>query len=122
MANLKDLQKIAEVEFKDMVEHSFIKDYKLRIILKDGSFIDIFLSRKLKDKFGFHWECTDGKIFRYDNFPDKKAKKLKSFPFHFHYEKQENIQEVPFRTEIENGFRDFLNFVREKIKENLRKK
>ncbi len=119
MVNLRKIQKIAEIEFKEIVKHSYIRDYKLRIILIDGSFIDVFLSQKLKDKFGFHWECRDGKIFRYDNFPDKKARKLKSFPYHFHFEKQDNIQETPFRTDTENGFRDFLNFVQDKIRENL---
>ncbi len=118
MANLEKLQKIAQLEFKEIVRYSYIKDYKLRIILIDGSFIDTFLSQKLKNKFGFHWECIDGKIFRYDNFPDRKAKKLKSFPYHFHFEEQSNIQEPPFRTDIENGFRDFLRFVQDKIKEN----
>ena len=118
MVDLRRIQKIAEIEFKEIVKHSYIKDYKLRIILIDGSFIDIFLSKKLKDKFGFHWECIDEKIFRYDNFPDRKARKLKSFPYHFHFEEQNNIQETPFRTDIENGFRDFLRFVRDKIKEN----
>jgi len=116
MVNLKILQKIAEIEFKEIVKHSYIKDYKLRIILIDESYIDVFLSKKLKDKFGFHWECKDGKIFRYDNFPDKKARKLKSFPYHFHFENQDNIQESPFRISIEDGFRDFLKFVQLKLK------
>ena len=112
MIDLKYLQNIANTEFKDIIKHSFIKDYKLRIILTDGSFIDIHISKKLKGKFGFHWQCKNGRIYRYDNFPDKKAKNLKTYPYHFHNGKQENIEENPFSTDLEQGFREFLIFVR----------
>jgi hypothetical protein len=59
-------------------------NFKLRLILRDGSLIDIHVSRKIPDKFGFHWERTDGSIFRYDNFPDIHWKHITTFPFHFH--------------------------------------
>ncbi len=114
---LLQLQKIAEIEFRDIVKISFMKDYKLRVILIDGSFIDVNVSQKLKDKFSFHWECKNEKMYRYDNFPDKKARKLKTFPFHFHNGSQENIVESEFSTNLEEGFRNFLNFIRKELKE-----
>jgi hypothetical protein len=54
MANLKDLRRIAEVEFADIVKSTMLIDYKMRVFLKDNSFLDVYLSRKLTDKFGFH--------------------------------------------------------------------
>jgi len=59
MASLKDLRRIAEVEFADIVKSTMLIDYKMRVILKDNSFLDVYLSRKLTDKFGFHWECME---------------------------------------------------------------
>ena len=59
MADLDDLKRVAEVEFADIVRTSIRIDYKMRIILINGSFIDVFLSEKLPNKFGFHWECMD---------------------------------------------------------------
>ena len=76
MASIDDLKRVAEVEFSDIVKETFPITYKLRIILTDNSFLDVNLSKRLPNKFGFHWECRDaaGTIFRYDNFPDKSWK------------------------------------------------
>lgn len=61
-------------------------DNKLRIFLVDKSFIDVNVSRKLPDKFGFHWESINppDAIYRYDNFPDKNWKYVLTYPYHFH--------------------------------------
>ena len=50
----------------------------LRRIAEDAN-----LSKKLPDRFGYHWECKDisGAIFRYDNFPDKNWEKISTYPF-----------------------------------------
>ena len=82
MPNLDDLKRIAEVEFADIVKNTYQVDYKLRIILFNNSFIDINLSQKLPDKFGFHWECIDeaGTFYRYDNFPDKNWQSIATYP------------------------------------------
>ena len=55
MPSINDLKKIAEIEYAGIVKNTLILDYKLRIILVNNSFIDINLSRKLPEKFGFHW-------------------------------------------------------------------
>ena len=59
MVRLEDLKRIAEVEFADIVKSSILIDHKMRIILKDNSFLDVYLSQRLAEKFGFHWECMD---------------------------------------------------------------
>jgi hypothetical protein len=59
--DIDGLKKISKIEFADIVKSTHIVDYKLRIILINDSFIDIHLSQKLPDRFGFHWECMDAK-------------------------------------------------------------
>lgn len=119
MPTIDDLKRIAEVEFADIVKEVFLITYKLRIILVDDSFIDVNLSRKLPDKFGFHWECRDGvgTVFRYDNFPDKNWRNISTFPHHFHRGSQENVEASPFPLTIIDGFRSFMEFIRSKVKE-----
>lgn len=116
MPSIDDLRKIAEVEFGDIVKDSLIIDHKLRIFLINNGFIDVSLSQKLLDKFGFHWEVTDpaGTIFRYDNFPDKNWSNVSSYPYHFHNGSQMNVETSPFPLAIVEGFRAFLEFVRVK--------
>ncbi len=45
---------------------------KVRLFVFDASYIDVWLSRKLEQRFGFHWERShiDGRSFRYDNFSE----------------------------------------------------
>ena len=118
MPTIGDLKRIAEVEFADIVKETLFIAYKLRIILVDNSFIDVNLSKKLPDKFRFHWECRDmtGSVFRYDNFPDKNWKNISTYPHHFHRGSQENVEASPFPLTILDGFRSFMEFVRSKVK------
>ena len=59
MTTITDLQRIAEIQFSDIVLDSYLLEHKLRITLTDSSFIDIHVSQKLSDKFSFHWETKD---------------------------------------------------------------
>ena len=119
MATIDDLQRVAEVEFADIVKNTLFITYKLRVVLVDNSFIDVNISRRLPDKFGFHWECRDkaGTVFRYDNFPDKNWGKISTYPYHFHRGSQENVEASPFPLTIIEGFRSFMEFIRRRIKE-----
>ena len=83
-STLQKIQRIAEIEFSDIVDTIFDVNCKLRIILHDNSFIDIGVSQKLTGRFSFHWQCKDNSIYRYDNFPDQQWKSVSTFPFHFH--------------------------------------
>ncbi|MCL0091881.1 hypothetical protein M1N59_01280 [Dehalococcoidales bacterium] len=56
MTALTELQSIAEIEFSDIVTFSEISKNKLRLYLTDGSFIDIWLSKKVLGHYAFHWE------------------------------------------------------------------
>ncbi|MGR3293221.1 MAG: toxin-antitoxin system TumE family protein [Candidatus Scalindua sp.] len=89
----------------------------MRIILVDNSFIDVHLSQRIPDKFSFHWECADRSetLYRYDNFPDKKWQSVPTYPHHFHDGSQDTVKSSPFPLSIIDGFRAFMEFVKEKI-------
>ncbi len=117
MSTLNDLKRIAESEFSDIVAETFFIGRKLRIFLKDSSFIDVNLSQIISNRFGFHWECMDAtnSIFRFDNFPDTAWKDIPTFPYHFHNGSQQEVEKSPFPPDIMEGFREFMLFIRKKI-------
>lgn len=117
--DLKEASKIIENQFLDIVQDILLpSEEKLRLILKDESFIDIRISQKAKNRFDFHWERghIDKTIFRYDNFPDTRFKKLKTFPYHFHFQKENKVVESNFRKSLPSALIDFMKFVRNKMK------
>ena len=118
MTHIEKIKRIAEIEFADIVKSAYMVDFKLRIVLINNSFIDIHLSKKLRNKFGFHWECMDANstIYRYDNFPDKKWQSIATFPYHFHNGSQDAVEASPFPSTIFDGFRTFMELVKSKIK------
>lgn len=118
MSSIESIKRISEIEFADIVKTAFYVDYKLRITLINNSFIDVHLSQRLPDKFGFHWECKDkkGTIYRYDNFPDKHWQSVSTFPYHFHNKLQNSVEASPFPQAPLEGFRAFMEFVRSKLK------
>ncbi|OGK41976.1 hypothetical protein A3A74_04740 [Candidatus Roizmanbacteria bacterium RIFCSPLOWO2_01_FULL_35_13] len=122
MEKFSKFARIAEVEFSDIVLSTHNLDIKLRIYLKDKSFIDFYFTIKLKtQRFSIHWERNhvDGSIYRVDNTPDRKWKKVESFPLHFHDKTDDKVKGSPFRLRrnfsLQEIFREFLNFVRKKI-------
>jgi hypothetical protein len=119
MPLIDDLKRIAEVEFANIVKETFFVGYKIRIILIDNSFIDVHLSQRISDKFSFHWERmnSSGKLFRYDNFPDKKWRTVSTYPHHFHVGTQDIVKSSPFPLNTIDGFRSFMEFVQEKMEE-----
>ncbi len=116
--DLLRLKDIAEIEFNDIVKDVILLDLNaFRIILRDESFVDVWYSLKLENRFSYHWERKhiDGSIYRHDNAPHKKWGNVSSFPKHFHDGNEEhvvnsNINEVP-----EDGLRYFLSFIRLKM-------
>jgi len=85
--NLRRLRQVAEVEFADIVADVWIPDGNaMRIMLRDGSFIDVWYSLKLTDRYSYHWErqAIDGTIYRHDNVPHCRWQAVSTFPNHFH--------------------------------------
>ncbi|MCK5122958.1 MAG: hypothetical protein KAQ87_02315 [Candidatus Pacebacteria bacterium] len=116
--SLKIIEKIVQDNFLDIVT-DILKpsEEKLRIILKDESFIDARISQTVHNRFDFHWERRhlDKTIFRYDNFPDTRFKHLKGFPCHLHFQKEDKVVEAKFRKSLPFAFVDFMKFVKEKF-------
>jgi hypothetical protein len=117
LSSLDVLRPVAEIEFSGIVVQTDLLGSKLRVPLTDGSYVDVWSSRKLEGRFGFHWERQhlDGCVCRYDNFPDANWADVSTFPFHFHDCSQENVAATPFSQTIEQGFREFMAFVQHKI-------
>ncbi|MFQ5686772.1 MAG: DUF6516 family protein [Candidatus Scalindua sp.] len=112
------LSQLAIGKFADIINGTKIVEGKLRILLKDESYIDVWLSVKKKGAYAYHWERkdVDGTIYRYNNLPDKEAKKLKTYPHHFHNKSEENIVESNLSNNPEEAVRDLLEFARSVIK------
>jgi hypothetical protein len=105
---------IALSEFADIVESTKLVEGKLRILLTDESFIDIWFSVKKKGVYAYHWERRniDGTIYRYNNLPDREAKKLQTYPKHFHNGTEENVVESGLSDNPEKAIRTVLEFAR----------
>ena len=126
MGKFAKFARIAEVEFSDLVLSTQNLGVKLRIYLLDKSYVDFYFTTKLKSKrFSIHWERThiDRRIYRLDNTPDKKWKKVKTFPLHFHNKKYASVTNPPFtlnqKLSLENIFRNFLHLVEEKLEDYI---
>ena len=107
------LRRVAEVEFAAIVVQTDVLGAKLRVLLTDTSYVDVWASRKLSGRFGFHWERRhlDGRIYRYDNFPDTNWSGVSTFPYHLHDGDQDTVVAAPFALTFEQGFREFMDSV-----------
>jgi hypothetical protein len=115
--DVERLREIAEVEFADIVVEALIPDInELRVILTDGSFVDVWFSLKFRDRYSFHWErrAIEGKIYRHDNAPHKRWQSVTTFPRHFHNGSETAVLESHISAVPEEALREFLAFVRGK--------
>jgi len=82
------------------VQKAIFDDESARIYLTDGSFLEIWLYKheNLMEKYAYHWERrhVNGKIFRHDNAPHAKWRKVKTFPKHFHKETESKSQKAKY--------------------------
>ncbi len=112
------LREIAEVEFDDIVEAAFQTGVgEFRVVLRDGSFIDVWYSLKLLDRYSLHWErrALDGTIYRYDNAPHRDWRYVTSFPHHFHDGSEQRVVDSDIQVEPESALRQFLAFARQRL-------
>lgn len=118
MYDYSTLRNIAEVAYADIVDFTEYVGRKLRINLRDTTYIDVFYSVTNKiQRYSYHWEREekDGKIYRHDNIPDGSWEYLSTFPKHFHFEKYENVIESYISDEPIKAMSEFLEFVRTMI-------
>jgi hypothetical protein len=108
------LAQVALGDFGDIVEGTKNIEGKLRILLRDESFVDIWLSAKKEGVYAYHWERknVDGRIFRYNNLPDREAKSLQTYPKHFHDGTERNVLESNLSDNPEEALRIVLESAR----------
>jgi hypothetical protein len=119
LVDVERLCEIAQVEFADIVVEGSVPDLnELRLILVDGSFIDIWFSLKLVERYSYHWEhrAIDGTIYRHDNAPHKRWQSVSTFPHHFHDGSENNVIESQLSGNPEEALREFLTFVRKRLR------
>jgi len=115
LVNVDRLGEIAVVEFADIVLETLILDInELRVVLSDGSFVDVWYSLKLPGRYSYHWErrALDGTIYRHDNAPHKRWQLVETFPQHFHEGSEANVTASHISQNPEQALREFLAFVR----------
>lgn len=117
MGKYQKFDRIAAVEFGDIIVSSEDLGHKLRIYLKDKTFIDLYLSVTIKTtRFSIHWERRHQKkgFYRLDNTPDPDWKKIESFPLHFHFGTYRKVKASPFHGKtVTEYFRQFLTWVKQ---------
>lgn len=108
------LSQIAIRDFSDIVKGTKIVEGKQRVILIDHSYVDIWLSVKKKGIYAYHRERKDidGTIYRYNNLPDKEARKIGTYPHHFHSKTEKNILESNLSNEPCEAIITILKFAR----------
>ena len=114
------LASIAKMEFGAIVtgwESVYRKaatPLKLRLTIRDGTFVDIWLSPD-KERYSYHWEqrAARGLIHRHDNAPDHPE--VVTCPKHFHDGQEENVQVSSIPDDVELAVREFLSFVRSRL-------
>ena len=114
---LETLRRIAKIEFGSLIADSQPYGEKPRLFLSDGSYVDLWLSRRPHERFGFHWERRhlDATFYRYDNFPNTAWRDIAGYPHHFHNGSQDAVTSTPFAIDLLAGFREFMTFVAAKL-------
>ena len=99
------------------IKTTYTSKNKLRVVLNEGSFIDIWYSEIDKKKFSYHWERTmiDGSIYWHDTTADIRWKNIKTFPKHFHNGNYENVIESDLSDTPLIAIRQFLSFILTKL-------
>jgi hypothetical protein len=118
IVNIQSLKDIAEIEFGDIVEDVIVDLNELRIMLVDGSYIDVWFSLKLKGKYSYHWErkFIDGSIYRHDNAPHLRWKDIPTFPKHFHNGSEDIVISSHISDNPELALKEFLGFASKHVK------
>lgn len=115
---IEKLKELAISLYPEIVIDTEIIYGKLRIYIIDGSFIDIWISRRLLGRYAIHWERRhiDGTIYRWDNTPHEVHKNISTFPHHFHEKVDHNVKPFHYPRSMEETIIRILEYVKRKIK------
>ena len=114
------LARIATAEFGAVITHAETIGrragiaLKLRLHVRDGTFIDVWLSADQK-RYAYHWEqrAKRGMVHRHDNAPDHPE--IATHPKHFHNGSEENVEESLISDSPRSALREFLRFVEREL-------
>jgi len=114
---MRRLADIALAEFADIVISATVGTAKLRLYFGDGSYADIWFSKRRPGVYAYHWERRhiDGTIFRHDNIPHQRWRHVATFPKHFHDGAEGQVVESDLPGEPEQALHVFLTFCRKKL-------
>ena len=109
---------VVRQKFGDIVSEAEIlyteskEPLKLRLNIVDGSIVDTFYSTG--GKYSYHWDrrIVNGSVYRHDNAPHKRWRKIKTFPKHFHQEAEYTVKESYISDDPLSAIKEFLGFVR----------
>jgi hypothetical protein len=113
------LARLALNEFGDVVTRTdfvggtLASPNKLRLILNDGSFLDVWLSAD--GDYAYHWEQRrqSGRLYRWDNAPHYPH--VSTFPNHFHDGDENTVVESHLDPTPSDALRRVLNFVHRRL-------
>ncbi|MBI4522682.1 MAG: hypothetical protein HY695_02585 [Deltaproteobacteria bacterium] len=115
--------RLAKEEFSHLIDGGEILrtpggvPQKLRLTVIDGSLIDIFLTST--GRYSYHWERRhlDGTVYRHDNAPHERWRRIETFPKHFHNgsEADENCEASQVADQPDEALRGFLRFIEDKL-------
>ena len=109
------LARIARDEFSDMLsEPPRLIGTRLRLSLKDGSFVDV--RYPTDDEYSFHWEAKGG-VYRVNTAPHHSGP---TFPRHVHLGNEERIvpDDITSLDAVpEENLRRVLEWVRKQLRE-----
>jgi len=119
------LARIALTEFGDVIIRAETMGrrasvpLKLRLHVRDGTFIDVWLSPG-RQRYAYHWEqrAKRGLFYRHDNAPDHPD--VATHPKHFHNGSENAIEESYISDDPLIALREFLRFVQQKLTEGER--
>lgn len=118
----ESLRILALAEFEEIVVQATIwylptgDPHKLRLILVDGSLMDVILSAS--GRYSYHWDRRlTGRtaIYRYDNAPHAVWHYIATFPHHFHDGEEKNVVASYLSLEPTQAMREFCSFARQKL-------
>lgn len=115
----QSLASMALVEYDDIVTHTqFVggtpaSPNKLRLVLVDGSFLDVWLSAE--GDYAYHWEQRRqrGQLHRWDNAPHHP--RVGSYPAHLHDGEENTVVESDLDPSPEVALGQVLNYVRSRL-------
>lgn len=98
-------------QFPSLVTEVQVGADRVRAILRDGSFVDIWCNAN--GKYSYHWQQGIGAVFRFNNSPHHPD--IATHPHHLHAGTENKIVESPVRGVTGKDAHLVMEFIDEKM-------